>query len=236
MMALFRLKPLKFCARYAPVCMIAVALGTARAADTSPLLAVWIAEQTNIHSWSADVTQTRTFKTLSQPLVTHGRIRFVAPNFFRWELGEPALTIAVRQPEQMLVLYPRLKRAERYPLDAAAGPWRELLMLLDAGFPRSQAELDARFKVLSVVQVGKLGEVRLQPKSAVARRMMPEIKIVLGMKDSQVRATEMTFTDGSTMRNDFTKQVVNPVLDSTLFNFAIPDDFKVSEPLRSAPK
>jgi hypothetical protein len=34
----------------------------------------------------------------------------------------------------MLVIYPKLKRAERYPLhDQAAGPWKDTLALLEAG-------------------------------------------------------------------------------------------------------
>ena len=37
----------------------------------------------------------------------------------------------------MLLLYPRLKRVERYPLNTTdAGPWKDMMALLDAGFPR----------------------------------------------------------------------------------------------------
>jgi len=80
-------------------------------------LAGWISAQTNLQTWSAEVTQTRALKTLTQPLIAQGRVWFAAPNRFRWELTSPSQTIAVRQPEQMLVIYPRLKRAERYPLN-----------------------------------------------------------------------------------------------------------------------
>ena len=206
---------------------------SARAADSLPLLTNWLAAQTNLQTWSADVTQTRTLKTLTQPLVARGRLWFAAPNLFRWELGEPAQTIAVRQPGQMLVLYPRLKRAERYPLDpGATGPLRDLLTLIEAGFPRTQAELEARFKVLAVTETAGVGELRLQPKSAAARKMMPELKIEFSVKDSQPRATELKFADGSTMRNDFTNAVLNAPLAAALFQPALPADFKVTEPMR----
>jgi len=218
------------------ICFIVSSAVTTRAIDSNPLLSNWLAAQTNLHSWTAEVTQTRTFKTLAQPLVAHGHIWFVAPNLFRWELGQPAQTIAVRQPGQMLVLYPRLKRAERYPLDAStAGPWRDLLMLLEAGFPRNQADLEAHFKILSVIETNGLGEVRLQPKSAIARRMIPEIKIVFVVKDSEPRATELKFADGSTMRNDFTNSVLNSPPDPALFKPVVPPDFKVTEPLHATP-
>ena len=86
------------------------------AADTNTLVTAWLAAQTNIQTWSADFIQTRTFKSLTQPLMATGQVFFAAPNRFHWELGRPAQTIAVRAPAEMLVLYPKLKRVERYPL------------------------------------------------------------------------------------------------------------------------
>ena len=94
--------------------------------DTNAVLSTWIAAQANIHTWSADVVQTRTLKSLTQPLTAKGHVWFEAPNRFRWELGNPPQTIAVRGPEEMLVIYPRLKHAERYALggdqSGGAGP------------------------------------------------------------------------------------------------------------------
>ena len=212
-------------------------LACARAADSHALLTAWLASQTNLHSWSADVFQTRTLKALSQPLTAKGRVWFVAPNLFRWELGDPAQTIAVRQPNEMQVIYPRLKRAERYPLDGnVAGPWRDALMLLEAGFPRNQTDLEARFKILSVTNSGETGEATLQPKSAAARRMMPEIKITFSVKEASLRATELKFADGSTMRNEFTNTVWNPKIEDATFYPPLPADFKIVEPLRGAGK
>src|SRR2546426_7166471 len=86
------------------------------AAETHSLLSSWLAAQTNIQSWSADFIQTRTFKSLTQPLTATGHVWFAEPNRFRWELGHPPQTIAVRATTEMLVIYPRLKRVERYPL------------------------------------------------------------------------------------------------------------------------
>src|SRR5438309_3797742 len=38
------------------------------AADTNSVLDHWFAAQANVHAWSADFVQTRTFKTLTRPL------------------------------------------------------------------------------------------------------------------------------------------------------------------------
>ena len=61
---------------------------------------------------------------------------------------------------------------------------------------------------------------------------MPQIKIAFDTRDFSLRATELQFADGSTMRNDFTNAVLNPKLEEKMFSPAIPADYKVSEPLK----
>ena len=197
-------------------------------------MARWLSAQTNLQTWSAEVTQTRSLKTLTQPLVAKGNVWFAAPNRFRWELTSPSQTIAVRQPEQMLVIYPKLKRVERYLLDGAqAGPWKDALALLETGFPRSQAELQSRFNVVSEMASNAVLTVVLQPKSPSARRLMPQIKLEVATNDFILRATELQFADGSTMRNDFSHAVLNPKLEEDLFAPKIESDFKVVEPMKA---
>jgi len=204
----------------------------AHATDTNAVLNSWLAAQTNLHTWTADFTQTRSLKTLAQPLVATGHLWFAAPNRFRWELGSPALTIAVRQADHMFVVYPRLKRAERYPLNGAqAGQWRDALALLEAGFPRNRADLDARFRILSLVETNGSWQLTLQPRSAFARKMMSEIRVGLAVSNFALTSTELVFADGARMRNDFTNGVLNPVFDEKLFDWKPPSDFKVTEPL-----
>src|SRR5947209_14918733 len=107
-------------------------------APLDPIVSSWLAAQSKVHSWSADFIQTRSLKSLTQPLTAKGHVWFAAPNRFRWELGNPPQTIAVRAVTEMLVIYPRLKRVERFPLSGdKAGPWKDALALLEAGFPRS---------------------------------------------------------------------------------------------------
>ncbi len=192
----------------------------------------WLGAQTNLQTWTAAVRQTRTFKTMSQPLQETGRVWFAAPNRFRWELGSPARTIAVREPEQMLVIYPRLKRAERFPLSGAqAGPWKDTLALLEAGFPRSPVELESRFKVVAEVRTNDVWEISLQPRSSSARRMMPLLKVAFAESDYLLRSTEIHFADGSVMRNEFSGGVANPELDPTVFRPPLDPGFEIVDPL-----
>ena len=201
-------------------------------ADTNSLLTAWLDAQTNIQTWSADLVETRALKSLTQPLTATGHVWFAAPEKFRWELGNPPQTIAVRSGDEMRVIYPRLKRAEIYPLNQA-GQWRDALALLQAGFPRNQAEMESQYNILSqIITPGGGCEVALQPRSAAARRMMPQIKIVFSTNDFSLRATELQFADGSTMRNEFSHPQLNLKLDDSLFEPKLPSDYKMVEPLK----
>jgi hypothetical protein len=139
----------------------------------------------------------------------------------------------VRRADELLILYPNLKRIEKYPLAGdGAGPWRDTLALLDAGFPRSKAELESRFRVMGEQAIHDVHEVTLQPRSASARRLIPQIRIAFGIDDFSLRATELQFADGSRMRNDFTNGVLNPKLEESIFAPRLDPTFKVIEPLK----
>lgn len=202
-------------------------------AETNSPLANWFAVQTNIQTWSADFIQTRTFKSLTQPLTATGHVWFAKPNSFRWELGNPPQTIAVRKTDEMLVIYPPLKRAERYPLKGIQNTqWRDTLALLDAGAPQSQAEIESRYKILSQAETNSVHELTLEPKSTGARRMMPQMKIDFDTANFTLRMTELQFADGSKMRNDFTNIMTNPKIEDEKFAPKLDSDFKIVEPLK----
>ena len=206
--------------------------GTIFAADTNAVLDGWLSSRTNLQTWTADFVQMRTFRTLLQPLVATGHVWFATPNRFRWELGSPAQTIALRQADEMFVIYPMLKRAERYPLTGQeSGQWRDMLSLLEAGFPRARADLDSRFRIVSLTETNGAWQLALQPLSTFARRMMKEIRVGLATNDFSLKSTELVFTDGARMRNDFRNAALNPPFDKALFDWKPGADFKVTQPL-----
>ena len=210
-----------------------LAAADATAQPSATLLDRWIAAQTNLHTWTADCIQTRSLKVLSQPLVSRGKVWVMAPDRFRWELGQPAQTIALRQPDQLLILYPRLKRVEKYPLGGAQpGPWKDALALLEASFPRSRADLESHFRVLSMTETNSMMQVTLQPRSASARKFMAEIQVDVSTNGFSPIATELRFSDGSSMRNDFTNVVLNAPFGEDLFEAKLDPSFSVVEPLR----
>jgi outer membrane lipoprotein-sorting protein len=208
-------------------------VAVAAAADTNALLDAWFSAQTTLHTWSAEFVQMRALRTLVQPLTATGRVWVAFPDRFRWELGEPAQTIALRRADELLVIYPRLKRVERYPLAGPAnGPWHDAAALLEAGFPRSRGELEARFRVLAVTSTRDRFRVALQPKNAAARKLMPELGVEWCAQPFSLLATDMRFTDGSTLRNEFLRPLANPPLHPALFEFKPDADFTIVDPLR----
>lgn len=211
---------------------IFLAATISRAADYDAQFNKWFEVQTNLQSWAGDFTQTRTLTVLNQPLVSHGKV-WVKPGEFRWELGQPAQTIVLRNPNQLLIIYPRLKRAEKYPLDAVpTGPMRDALALLDTSLPRDRAQMEKNFTLLSAVATNATLQMTLQPRSEAARKFIGQVVIAFHTNDFTIAVTEMKFADGSKLHNDFTNVILNAPAGEKLFTAELPADFTVSEPLK----
>lgn len=212
----------------------AAAAETPAPPESALVIGNWLRNQTNIQTWAADFLQIRTYKTLVQPLTSTGHISFAAPNNFRWELGKPAQTVAVRHDDEMTIIYPQRKRAERYSMGAAQSKeWKSVLSLLEVGFPRSQKELENQFNVQGLALTNGFHQLGLQPRAATARKLMPLINLYIDTNDFMLKSIELRFTDGSTMRSFFTNAVPNAKLDSALFNPQLGPEFKVIEPLKN---
>ena len=214
------------------VLILLVSYGTAKAADTNAVIDHWLAAQVKLKTWSADATQTRTLKTLAQPLVAKGHVWYAAPDCFRWELGKPAQTIAVRRGNQLWISYPKLKRAEHYDLsEGKTGPWRDALGLLEAGFPQSRQQIEKQFTIASLSVTNDVSSLGLKPKSELAQRFIKEVGVTLA-KNFSLAGTELTFADGSRMRNDFSNADMNPHMEETQFNPPFDSTYTVTEPLK----
>jgi outer membrane lipoprotein-sorting protein len=86
--------------------------------------------------------------------------------------------------------------------------------------------------VLSVRETNSTVQLSLEPKSVAARKFMTQIQISFRTNDYAPAATELIFSDGSSMRNDFTNSVLNAPLDAGLFELKPDTNFTVVEPLR----
>jgi outer membrane lipoprotein-sorting protein len=197
------------------------------AGGTDAVVEQGLGSATNLVTWRADFIQTRHLAALKQPLVSTGQVWFAAPSSFRWELGGAGQSVALRSGNELLVLSPRLKRAERYRLEPGwPGPMQDAMVLLDTGFPRSPEEFHRRFDLTGVETNGATVTLRLRPRSPGARRMMPAM--ALDLADGQLQATELTFADGSRLRNAFSGVITNAVMSPDLFRTNLDLGWKIS--------
>lgn len=206
--------------------------GSAESGSSEECLKAWLEQQGRVKTWSADVVQIRKLKSLSRPLKARGRVWFLQPNRFRWQLGDPPRTIAIRKKDELLVVYPKLKQVERYSTSDAVDPaWKQVLALLEVGFPSDSETFFARYKLVSAKQSKKSWEFLLQPAAKEAQRLLEEVRIKVSTRDYSLLATELVFPDGSTMRNEFIHRRLNPPVDETLFDFEIGEEYQVVNPL-----
>jgi hypothetical protein len=137
----------------------------------------------------------------------------------------------------MLVIYPKLKRIERYRWQGNPDhPWRETLALLEAGFPRDKTDWERRFQLLDHQMRPDRGVLVFRPTSTGARRMMPRIEIEFSPNDFDLLAMELHFADGSILRNEFHNTRRNIPLADDLFSPTLDPQFKVVDPLASSGK
>jgi outer membrane lipoprotein-sorting protein len=215
--------------------LVYAAFDTVEAGDTpDQVMEAWLKRQASLRSWSADVLQTRTLKSLARPLQTPGQVWFMQPNRFRWQLGDPPRTIAIRTQEELAVIYPRLKQVERYPSsDDLDSSWRQVLALLEVGFPSDTESFRARYDLISGIRSGEIWRFKLRPSDMEAQRLLEQILIEVSAEDFTLLATELIFPDGSTMRNQFSGHRFNPSLDEMQFELQIEEGYRVVYPLRA---
>lgn len=193
------------------------------------VLQSWLSASAHLTSFQAEFRQTRHLKALTQPLTSTGRVWFSAPDRFRWELGDPPQSVAVRSGDRLLILSPPLRRAESYALGGdKSGPAKDLMGLLDAAFPRSLEVWKGRFE-LSGVSTNE-GELRLdlRPKSPSARKLMPILIVGLDPRSLELRLTEMVMADGSRIRSEFQSIRTNLPVAPELFSLEVDPAWKLT--------
>lgn len=196
-------------------------------------LQAWLAHQAEIRTWSADVVQIRNLQSLVRPLKSRGQVWFLQPNRFRWQLGDPPRTIAVRKDDELLIIYPRLKQVERFAAGNDIDPaWKQVLALLEAGFPSDADTFFARYEIISTARFKRSWRFDLRPVVEEARRLLDRVTLEVSTLDFALLKTELAFPDGSTMTNRFVNRRLNPALDDDLFDFKIGEDYTVVNPLQ----
>lgn len=191
----------------------------------------WWKAQAGVRTWQASFKQERLLVTLDKPLETPGRVWYAAPDFFRWELGDPVQTIAMRSSNAIWLIYPKLRRAERYQTDAAGhSAWAQMASMFEAGFPQSREALEKKFRPLSTIRTNGQSVLSLAPRGSAARRFLPELRLGIEGNPPVLSMTSMKLADGSLMKNYFSAQRMNEVIPRRVLEFPDLDGYTVTEP------
>jgi outer membrane lipoprotein carrier protein len=192
---------------------LAVVVSAPAAGPDTAVLDRWIARQAAIRSLSADFTQTRALRVLRNPVAAKGRLWFQAPGSFRWEVGAPPKTIVLRQDDDIRVIEPPKKQVK---IEAAKIGQREA-GLMEFPFVRSREDLEKRFEILDLRTADGICRVKLAPRDT--QGFLTGIQLVFDTSSYHLLSLEMTFRDGSSMRNEFSNVQVNEKLPAGTFAF-----------------
>lgn len=192
----------------------------APAMDLSPLKE-WIAKQKNVRSVTADFTQTRALRTLRSPLAGHGRLWFLAPDWFRWELGDPPKTIIIGTPKGLTIIQPDRKRAERKPAASAPGTFQDSgpLGMMRLPGDGSFEEFHRLVQVLAFESSGSRSHLEMLPRDAQSTRGLAAIKLDFDNVTGHWLSLEIVMREGSSIRNDFRNVRINPKVNKDPFAY-----------------
>ena len=203
-------------------------LAAAPEVDLAPLRQ-WIAKQKEVRTVSADFVQTRSLHTLRSPLTSSGRLWLMAPDWFRWELGDPPKTIIIGTPKGVTVIQPGKKLATRKPVTgpgalADSGAF-EMMRLPGGG---SFEEFQRQVKVLAFEASGSKCHLEMLPHDAGSTRGLSAIKLDFDRATGHWLSLEIVTREGSSIRNEFSNVRVNPKLEKQLFEYDL-TGFKITD-------
>lgn len=173
----------------------------------------WIARQGEIRTLSADFTQTRALRVLRSPVAARGHLWFQAPGDFRWEVGQPPKIIVLRKNKDVRVIEPPRKTVTIEALDLG----RREAGLMEFPFVRSRAELEKRFTITELKTEGTVCRVKLAPRDT--QGFLSGVNLTFDTETLHLLTLEMTFRDGSSLRNEFSNVQVNQKLPAGTFAF-----------------
>jgi len=184
--------------RFLPLLFLLAGLSSVRG-DVAALDA-WLTRQSSIRSLEVSFTQERKLPALKQPLSTPGKLSFAKPNRIRWQLGEPAQTLAISDGTTLTLIEDAGKSVRQIPADSPRAA--RFSMLSGESFSSPQAFHNAFTIVEWRVALG-IHQYTLQAKDRRMRAEVPWIFIDIDSKANELRALEMELRDKSRVRTMF---------------------------------
>lgn len=182
-------------------------------ADNSALDA-WLRRQPSVNSLDSTFTQERKLPALKQPTSARGRLSFVKPGKFRWQLGEPVETLAVSDGTTLTLIQAAEKSARQIPTDS---PQAARFALLSGKAFESPEAFQQAFEIIGSRITSGIHQYTLKPKDRRVRSQIPWIFLDIDPAENELRAMEMELQDKSRVRTIFDAPRINRPLPDSLF-------------------
>ena len=184
----------------------------------------WIARQDEVRTVQADFTQTRAFRALQSPVAIPGHLWFSAPQSLRWELGDPAKVILLRNGDTAYFIQPGKKRAERLPADHLGGRAdsrnsAQAFAMMKMPLAKDYADFNRQFEVLAVSTQENRCHLEIIPSDASAKKMLTALKLDFDTTTGHLLTFEIALRDGSWLRNEFSNVRLNQKIERRVFDF-----------------
>jgi outer membrane lipoprotein-sorting protein len=173
----------------------------------------WIARQAQIRTLSSDFTQTRALRVLRNPVAARGHLWFQAPGDFRWQVGDPPKVIVLRKDKDVRVIEPSKRTVELSALDKG----RREAGLMEIPFVRSREDLEKRFAIAELKVEGTVCRLKLTPRDT--QGFLAGVNLSFDTEAGHLITLELTFRDGSSLRNEFSNVKMNEKLPAGIFAF-----------------
>lgn len=192
----------------------------------------WLERMKGVKTIEATFVQQKYLRTLRSPLTTNGHLWLQYPDDFRWELGEPPATVAIRHQDVLTILKPKKKRAQLISLIPKKGEeGAEVpasMHSIAKTFPRSMEELAEHFDILDIEMDEKAYQIMLKPKDKSLTAAMRRVVFFIDAEKYYLRAFEIQFRDKSRIRTTFTRIKFNPTIPSGLLKPDL-EGYKISD-------
>lgn len=193
-------------------CLILAVTATARADNAA--LEAWLARQKSIDTLETTFTQERKLPSLKQPVTTPGKLAFAKPGRVRWQLGEPAATLATSDGTTLTLVDYTEKTARRIPADSPQAA--RFSILTGKGFQTAE-DFYKMFDVTAWRVESGIHQYTLKPKDRRLRSQVPWVFLDIDPVKSELRAMEMELQDKSRVRTLFENPRFNAKLPPALF-------------------
>lgn len=198
--------------------LLGVCLGTTPwcwAADEK-VVARWLEKSSSISTLSTAFTQTRNLTGLSVPLRQRGRLWIDHKHArLRWQVGDPAKTLVIRNAKGLLVVRPGAKQYERKTEKGLSGG--VLIATLARGLPSSMAEFHRRYQLQKVAQADKGYRISTRPMGGDAEVIRSLVFVLSG--ELRLESVEAVLRDRSRQSIRFTNSEINKPIPPSLFEF-----------------